>query len=107
MVFQSSCSTSSVASDISMGSGSLVLPQFGSVGMSRDSLGRPSILVGVMSLVVSSNWPEITYIIRFVELNHRGEHNPWSLRQTLVFHRSSVPTTLSFVALSDAMNQVL
>ena len=27
------------------------------------------------------------YIVRFVELNHRNESNPWSTRQSLIYHQ--------------------
>lgn len=31
--------------------------------------------------------PECAYALRYVELNHRKESNPWSVRQTAVYHR--------------------
>lgn len=54
-----------------------------------------------------SNYSECTYILRFVELNHRGEKNPWSPRQFLVFQRFSPSTIWIFVALSKSMRREL
>jgi len=50
---------------------------------------------------------DCTYILRFVEPNNRGEKNPYSLRQALVFHRCSSFSTWLFVALSKSMSLTL
>jgi hypothetical protein len=55
----------------------------------------------------SANDPDCTYILRFVEPNNRGERNPYSLRQALVFHRCSAFPTWLCVALSKSMSLTL
>ncbi len=57
--------------------------------------------------LLSANNPDCTYILRFVEPNNRGEKNPYSLRQALVFHRCSSFSTWLFVALSKSMSLTL
>lgn len=51
--------------------------------------------------------PECAYVLRFVELNNRGEQNPWSLRQSLVFQRVSTSSIWVFIALSNGMRREL
>lgn len=48
--------------------------------------------------------PECAYVLRFVELNHRSESQPWSIRQSAIYNRygsSSIASAWMFVALTQ------
>ena len=53
---------------------------------------------------------ECAYILRYVELNHRQENNPWSVRQSLIYHQhreeNNVSTWLFISASQTVRTQV-
>lgn len=83
------CVTLSVVSVSVMAKTSSPRPQCGFVGLririQRISLASVCPPPETLALLTRS---ECAYMVQFVELNHRNETNPWSVRQSLIYHRS-------------------